>query len=262
MQFEEDDVVHQYGYKRSDEPTHMVRPHPQPHSAPPMPVSMGSAAPQMPSFQYRQASASSVYPPVMESPDEYDEDGAERDVGSAPVAYRDYADYPDPYAHPHPAQPQGQHGQSSRHGIANMLHLSTSNDPSRKSQSQHSSKSPSSSKKVSSKSKEDVRGGARRGTKDYPHLSKREAGVEREERRGLVRDESDERLDMDRGRESDSDASVTETEEHYDEPKSAVTDESMGHVFKATRQQAQRSGTADLANGHVDTNGSMDISIS
>ena len=232
--------MHQYGYKRSDEPTHMIRPHPQPYSAPPMPVSMGSAAPQMPSFQYRQASASSIYPPVMESPDEYDEDGNERDVVSAPVTYRDHGDYPDPYARPHSARPQVQphQDQPSRHGIANMLHLSTSTDPSRKSQSQHSSKSQSSSKKASSRSKEDVRGGARRGTKDYPHLSKREAGVEREERRGLVRDESDERLNMDRGRESDSDASNTETEEHYDEPKSAVTDESMGHVFKAVRKAA------------------------
>jgi hypothetical protein len=93
----------------------------------------------------------------------------------------------------------------SGHGgkLANMFHFSTSADPSKH---------------------HEVRGGGHRGTKDYPHLRTRDFATEQQERAGLVDSDA---ADEDSGRPS-----------FEDEPRSAITDESMGHVLLAERRPA------------------------
>ena len=210
-------MVHQYGYNRTDEPTHMLRPHPQPQSS----ISMVSSPSRQPAYQSRQASANSVYPPVLEEPEDNDDPTS---AASAPMEKVRHVSYLDPYERPKSAVPAS----TSSRGHPSLFHISTSADPStfRKSRSHSKGESPSSRSR--SKDKE-IRGSSRRGTKDYPHLSKREAGVEKEERRALVRDDGDERFAQDSG-------SDTEGRASYDEPKSAITDESMGDIFKAVKR--------------------------
>lgn len=210
-------MVHQYGYNRTDEPTHILRPHPQPQSS----ISMVSSPSRQPAFQHRQASASSVYPPVLEEPDDFDDDTS---AATAPIEQIRHVSYNDPYDRARSAVSSS----TSSRGDPNLFHMSTSVDPSKSKKSRSGSKDDSTSSGSGSRDK-DVRGGSRRGTKDYPHLSKREAGLEREERRALVGDDSEERFPQD----SESD---TEGRGSYEEPKSAITDESVGHVFKAVKR--------------------------
>ena len=196
-QFEEADVVHQYGYGRGDEAVHGFRQHP--HLLPPMSNSATGR-------RSASNSISSIYPPVVESPDEY------ADLATPPLDKR--GRYLDPYNAPGPSNlskkpprsrsnSPGPSGLPSTSKLANMFHFSTSADP----------------------SKHQVRGGAHRGTKDYPQLKTKDlAPEEMQERRGLV---------------SDSPTDVRESTSYDDEPQSAVTDESMGHVFKATVRPLQ-----------------------
>ena len=95
-----------------------------------------------------------------------------------------------------------------------MFHFSTSADP----------------------SKHQVRGGAHRGTKDYPHLKTKDLAVEElQERKALV---------------GDSPTDVRESLE--EEPMSAVTDESVGHVFQALVRPAPVSLERPLPNHERD----------
>lgn len=184
-------MVHQYGYGREDDATHHYRQHP--HSAPPL-----GAMP----MAKRQGSMGSVYPPVMEENEE---------PFSAPM---EKANYLDPYSQPdsgrlskNPSNISTRSGHGGPNRFANMFHFSSSADP----------------------SKQEVRGGSHRGTKDYPHLQTRDFAMEHEERAALV-DTDGPRY----GRNNDSDDEDEGKRRSYEEePRSAVTDESMGHVFLA-----------------------------
>jgi hypothetical protein len=127
--------------------------------------------------------------------------------------------YPDPYNNlqPLPERPRLETKAStsstgSARGFGGIFHFSHSADP---------------SKAAPTPAVGDIRGGAHRGTKDYPHLSKKEKAVEREERRGLV-------VDTDKGYEEDGDLGGRASYEE-EEPRSAVTEESLGHIMSAQR---------------------------
>lgn len=162
---------------------------------------MVTNAMRSPGMGNRQGSTSSVYPPVLEEP-ETDE----------PEEMEKPRSYLDPYTQTSSTQLSknpSKHATSPGHGgkFANMFHFSSSHDP----------------------SKQDVRGGAHRGMEDYPRLRTRDYATEHEERAGLVGSgrghAAQESIDEDQQRQS-----------YEDEPRSAVTDESFGHVLQATRR--------------------------
>jgi len=212
-QFEEGDVVHEYGYGRNAEAVHHYRQNP--HSAPPMSVT--NARSPRKGNRSASTSVSSVYPPVVETPDEY------ADASTPPLDKR--GKYLDAYDRPGPSNLSQNPPHSAPHHpglprapssgkLANMFHFSTSADP----------------------SKHQVRGGAHRGTKDYPHLKTKDLAVEElQERKALV---------------GDSPTDVRESLE--EEPMSAVTDESVGHVFQALVRPAPVSLERPLPNHERD----------
>lgn len=196
--------MHQYGYGRDHDATHHTRPHSQ--SAPPQ-LNLNALKP--PSMGSRQASSTSVYPPVVEEPEEmeYEESMEKR--------------YRDPYTRSSssksvngppklPALPT-----TSGHKFSNMFHLSTSENP----------------------AKYEVRGGGHRGTKDYPHLKASESHTEMEERESLVEKEGEKEWDS-VGHSPIHQSHYRQTEDSDDDegPKSAVTDESFGHVLRVERR--------------------------
>jgi hypothetical protein len=206
-------VVHQYGYGREDDSTHHYRTHG--NSAPPL---FHLNAGKVPGMGKRQASSSSVYPPLVEEPEEMGE------VQSAPAG----PGYLDPYGHPGKGRLSRNPSKVSDHApqasptaagrLANMFHFGSADS-----------------------SRYEVRGGTHRGTKDYPHLRTKDIAVEREERAALVDRETDGDDDGEDGtlrsthRRSNSEAQDGEDAREYDEPRSAVTDESFGHVLQAER---------------------------
>jgi hypothetical protein len=208
-------VVHQYGYGRGDDATHEHRQHPRPK------------------MSFRQSSSGSqTYPPVMEENEE-DQEKNEYEYGlpphPAPLKNRPSVQkyYSDPYAQSPNARPklESSDSKSSTHslkGFGGIFNFSHSADPSRAGMT-----SPISA------GQGDARGGAHRGTKDYPHLPKREKDVEREERRGLVLDTDghDEGEDGGDGEGGDISGRMS----YDEEPRSAVTEESIGHVMRAER---------------------------
>jgi hypothetical protein len=136
----------------------------------------------------------------MEEPENEEIDGAEKP-----------GPYLDPYAQASPTQLNknpSKHSTHAGHGgkLANMFHFSPSHDP----------------------SKQEVRGGAHRGMEDYPRLKTRDHATEHEERAGLV--------GTDEGHASRESIDEGRRESYEDEPRSAVTDESFGHVLHATRR--------------------------
>ncbi len=174
-QFEEADVVHQYGYGGDHDATHTSRPHPSP--APLLTSSNSGSGRSAPFLATRQVSSGSSYPPVME---ESEEDAA--DAMTTVSGHGERASYfPDPYRQsPIDFRPrldtQNSRGSSTSTGsgpiqtLSNLFH----SHPERRDS--------------------EVRGGAHRGTRDYPHLPKEERDMENEERAALVRsDDEDER---------------------------------------------------------------------
>ena len=171
-------MVHQYGYGRNLDATHSSRPHPFPTS--PLPSSDPGAGRSAPFLQNRQASSGFVYPPVMEEPED---DAGEMSTAHSHTGHVQSASYyPDPYRRspqppkidtfsPRTSTSSGNPGPIKT--LGNLFHLSQS----------HTQRSNS-----------EVRGGAHRGTRDYPHLPDTDRDVETEERAALVQsDDEDER---------------------------------------------------------------------
>ena len=127
--------------------------------------------------------------------------------------------YHDPYPAPQSARAMSPRSPSTgRQVFNNLFHFGHSADPSRQ-------------------SSKDVRSGSNRGGKDYPHVPKKNYAMEREERAALVRDDEDGYKSEDEDKKGlyDEDLKKDSFEE---EPKSAVTEESMGHVHFAERRPA------------------------
>lgn len=149
-------MVHQYGY--GDQPsTHVTRPH-----APPISRNQSSF------------SGSNVYPPVREEDDD-DEKPISPTSTDATHAHASIltASYVDPYKQePLPTPPQigtTPTSPSARSGLSGIFSSFSSAGPDL----------------TLGKGRNDARGGAHRGTKDYPHLPKQDADVERDQRKGL-----------------------------------------------------------------------------
>ena len=239
-QFEEADVVHQYGYGRHEEPNHSVRPHAQHQNSNVNTASLASGPAGQPAFlTNRQASANSIYPPVMEEPEEEED---VRDIGSAQMRKADArSGYTDHYPQTHRSEtPKTTDSKTTGiRGPRDLPRDQSAHDDSRTSRMSRSSKRSDGGHSKSS----------RKSRRDYPQSSKRDA-ADREERRALVdREEPEEYLDEQDRQRSDSDASGTSRAESYEEPRSAVTDESMGHVFVAERRLAGSSGPGGRAEG-------------
>ena len=97
----------------------------------------------------------------------------------------------------------------------------------------------------------EVRGGARRGTKDYPHLKSKDFATEREERAALFSPEAEDVEEVDNGSvENVKEETVSGKEDmrpgvfvdtnpdrrrssYEDEPLTAMTDDSVGNVLRA-----------------------------
>lgn len=200
LKFEEEDVVHQYGYGRNDEPTHYSRHHP----ANPYQPAPGQMMPGRPSAQ--RSFSGGLYPPVPEVDEDASADShASTEDPSSAALEKGARYYADPYrAGPEPATPAShrQPGTESRRmetaasakshesaaaRIGQLFHFSQSADPSR-------ARSAVSGEKEKEKERDAVRGGVHRGVKDYPHLRRGESGrgqQEKDERAKLVQPESD-----------------------------------------------------------------------
>jgi hypothetical protein len=148
-------MVHQYGYG-DQAPTHVARPH-----APPI------------SRMHSSYSGSNVYPPVREE-EEDDEKPISPTSTDATHAHASIltAAYVDPYKQPLPTPPHigtTPTSPSARSGLSGLFSTFSSAGPDL----------------TLGKGKNDTRGGTHRGTKDYPHLPKEDADVERDQRKGL-----------------------------------------------------------------------------
>lgn len=204
--------MHQYGYGKDDDAYHHYRQHP--HSAPPLSHTLSQSRSVPSIITTRQPSTGSTYPPVMEEPED------DEDLGGGYRSSREKG-YLDPYSQasgkytyqsdnvPSSGILDQQGRRPSRSGggtLSNLFNFSQSADPSKQTSSH--------------------------GKRDHPHISRRDYALEHEEREALVSPimYGDEKFGDDRHSE--------EGRESYEEPRSAVTDESVGHVFRAERRAA------------------------
>lgn len=143
---------------------------------PPLTSSESGPSRSTPTIGDRKVSTGSTYPPVIEEPEE--------DAGDAVTTQSGHVEsasyYPDPYRQSPGDRPklETQSSRGSTSGGSGPIRTLSNMFSRSPVERQHS----------------DVRGGAHRGTKDYPHLPKNERDVESEERAGLFdSDEEDER---------------------------------------------------------------------
>jgi hypothetical protein len=215
-QFDEEDVVHQYGYGRDDDATHEHRAHPPPR------------------LRQQASSSSASYPVIEETEDELNRNDYAYDRPQPPSKSPTIGGhYVDPYSNLQPARPRlessdSRSSASSLKGFAGMFNFSHSADP--------------------SKAGVDTRGGAHRGTRDYPHLSKKDKAVEKEERRGLV-------VDTDGHGEEGEEGDLAGRGSREEEPRSAVTEESLGHVMRAERWTPLRAAAGNSSEGRSISSG-------
>ncbi|KAK4688681.1 magnesium transporter, partial [Tremellales sp. Uapishka_1] len=175
LKFEEEDIVHNYGYTSHDGQTdayHTTRQHPTPWSAPPAGMrqfSQGSLGEGHP-----------VYPVAEEEEEPPQRHRFFNGRSGSPAGSPGPGERRDPYSAPIEA------GQIHplKTGLSHMFHSFASG--------------PDLSLRRPSRDKDDseVRGGAHRGTKDYPHL-KGEKEKEHQEREALVQDDDDDVEDED-----------------------------------------------------------------
>ncbi|GFZ51023.1 hypothetical protein JCM24511_08781 [Saitozyma sp. JCM 24511] len=162
LKFEEADVVHQYGYGRHDEPVHSSRQH-IPHPMFP-PSRQGSNNSIQPVYEEPEEEARAAISRYSVAPDE------QPHVSSAPS---EKTSYPDPYRLPSPSPQSARPALGPSHrGFSGLFHFGTNPDLTLKHEGD--------------RDRDMTRGGAHRGTKDYPYLKDRDAAVEHEERAGLV----------------------------------------------------------------------------
>jgi hypothetical protein len=160
-------VVHQYGYGRHDEPVHSSRQH-IPHPMFP-PSRQGSNNSIQPVYEEPEEEARAAMSRYSVAPDELPH------ISSAPS---EKTSYPDPYRLPSPSPQSARPALGPSHRGFSGLFLKHEGD----------------------RDRDMTRGGAHRGTKDYPYLKDRDSGVEHEERAGLVGRQDD---DDDDGARSD-----------------------------------------------------------
>lgn len=188
LKFEEADVVHQYGYTTHDghtDATHFSRPHqnsiPFRNTLPPPIRQMSGEGHTV--YPLREEDENPVFASksLVTTPTEYTEKTL-RDFPPNSAPLEKTKPYFDPYAHERPSMVRD----GSKTGLSSIFQFASGPDLSLKSRDKSRDREMTSS---------DTRGGAHRGTKDYPHLPKKEAQVEREERTALVSPNLDEDSD-------------------------------------------------------------------
>jgi hypothetical protein len=153
-------VVHQYGYGRHDEPVHSSRQH-IPHPMFP-PSRQGSNNSIQPVYEEPEEEARAAMSRYSVAPDELPH------ISSAPS---EKTSYPDPYRLPSPSPQSARPALGPSHrGFSGLFHFGTNPDLTLKHEGD--------------RDRDMTRGGAHRGTKDYPYLKDRDSGVEHEERAG------------------------------------------------------------------------------
>lgn len=160
-------MIHQYDYGAQGGGQHTLRPH----------------APTL--LQVPSRKSSGLYPPVVEE-DEEDEkpiSPSTTDATHAHASIQTATSYNDPYRQPQSISAPfvtSPSSASSRSGLSGIF-SGFSNNPDLS----------------LGRQKSDIRGGGHRGVKDYPHLPKEDADMERDQRRGLVSHEDD--VEMEEG---------------------------------------------------------------
>lgn len=192
-QFEESDVVHQYGYTHHDghtDATHESRPHSQPQLN----------VPHRPSRQFS-ATSYATMEDIREDEDEKESPAVvTRAVRMLPLVPQSAPagqtiqpfPYPDPYR-PSPSPtalpqsagalspPRLQSSKSQSRNLSGYFNFGSGPDLAL-------------GRKKSSESPSEIRGGTHRGTRDYPHLPKTERAKEHEERAALVHPDDEDDL--------------------------------------------------------------------